>query len=131
MHAKPKRILLIEDNRAQAFFIKDMLKRYQGFQSDVIHVELLAAGLQLLEGCPMDLVLLDLSLPDSKESIVDTVRAVRAQCPSVPVLVITNADARENRVEALKAGAGDYLIKPELTVESLGHAVEKQLKGRE
>lgn len=123
METETKRILLIEDNLGEAFFIKDMLKRLREIECKVTHVTRLEEGIARLEGCQMDLVLLDLKLPDAGSRGAETVRALSARCPNVPIVVLTNVDAREERVEVLKAGARDFLAKPALSAESLGRAV--------
>ena len=72
MDDKTKNILLVEDNPGDARLIKEYLRDFSRIPSILNHVETLQAGLEFLEGNPIDVVLVDLGLPDSQglESLV-------------------------------------------------------------
>lgn len=123
---KPKHILLIEDHPGQAFLIRDMLKRFEEMRFDVEIADRLTTGVKRVERGGVDLVVLDLGLPDS--SGVETVRALHEKCPGVPVLVVTNQDPHGTAPEAIYSGAGDYLVKWSLTPETLGRAIARRLQ---
>ena len=76
-------------------------------------VDLVASGQEGLIAArehPYDVMVLDLMLPDM--SGIDVVRELRAEKHTIPILLLTAATAVETRVEALDAGADDYLTKP-------------------
>ena len=77
-----------------------------------------------LSGRP-DAILLDLSLPDS--SGLDTVRAMRAAASDVPIVVLTGNDEHHLALDALEAGAQDYLVKGQFDQEMLGRALHYAL----
>jgi two-component system, OmpR family, response regulator len=100
-------ILIVEDNRHLASSLTQGLCE-QGLQARAVHRG--ADAITLLETMSIDLVVLDLGLPD-----IDGL-AVLEQCRRrgnhAPVLVLTARDAVEMRVAALEAGADDYMVKP-------------------
>jgi DNA-binding response OmpR family regulator len=103
----PPGILLVEDTAALA----DSLARGLGEAGLVIRIAGTGheAEAALAEMCP-DLVVLDLGLPDVDG--VEWLTRARARGSLVPILVLTARDAVKSRVQALDAGADDYLVKP-------------------
>ncbi len=87
----------------------------------------LAAGLEILSSDHVDLVLLDLSLPDSDG--YDTFHNLRQAAPSVPVIVLTGFEDDEMAERAVRHGAQDFLAKsdmsPSLLVRSIRYALER------
>ncbi len=101
------RLLLIEDDPAIA---RELKLRWQDGPWLVTHAcRLDAADAALVTGA-CDLILLDLGMPDG-DGIV-WLRAFRARDPRTPVMVLTARDRVAERVEGLRAGADDYLVKP-------------------
>jgi DNA-binding response OmpR family regulator len=101
------RVLVVEDTAALA----ESLAR--GLGEEGFEVERAARGrdaLELLARSPVDVVVLDLGLPDLDG--VQVLERLRAGGDVVPVLVLTARDAVESRVQALDAGADDYVVKP-------------------
>jgi two-component system response regulator PilR (NtrC family) len=84
----------------------------------------LATAMQLLQSGRYDLCLTDMRLPDGEG--LELVRHIGAQCPELPVAVITAFGSTENAVAALKAGAFDYVTKP-LSLEQLRALVKSAL----
>jgi CheY-like chemotaxis protein len=76
-------ILLIEDNPGDGRLIQEFLADAQGIQFDLVRAERFSAGLKRLERGGIDVVLLDLALPDSRG--LETFRQVRGHVPDVPV----------------------------------------------
>ncbi len=122
------RVLLVEDDRANARLIMEMLKEVPESPFILQHAERLAGGLALLDAGEIDVVLLDLMLPDSMR--LDTVRTVVEQFPQVPIVVLTTLHDVETGIEAVQAGAQDYLFKGEvdsaLLARSLKYAMERK-----
>jgi len=122
-----KRVLLIEDNPDDALLIREALAEAGEAPLALEHLDRLSAGLERLAQGGIDLVLLDLSLPDSHG--LDTLATVNARAPSVPVVVLTGRDDAELATQALRLGAQDYLVKGQtdsnLLERSLRYAVER------
>jgi signal transduction histidine kinase len=105
-------VLLIEDNEDDACLIREMLleKQEVGFQLE--WVDRLGSGLTRLAQGKVDLVLLDLSLPDSHG--LETLEKIQAQAPDVPIVVLTGLDDETIANQAVQRGAQDYLVKGRL-----------------
>jgi signal transduction histidine kinase len=117
----------VEDNLSYAKLLKHGLRGDRSGNMDVQHAQRLAAALECLEQMPIDVAVVDLSLPDS--SGCDTFRALRSAAPQVPIVVLTGLDDAHLALELLKQGAQDYLLKhevePKLLVRSLRYAMER------
>jgi two-component system, cell cycle sensor histidine kinase and response regulator CckA len=108
------RLLLVEDNTAEVRLLQELLR---GLQIEVLPVQRLASALTQLETQNFDAILLDLTLPDSVG--LDSLDQVMQQAPRVPIVVLTNTNDSELAIEAVRRGAQDYLIKRQITRESL------------
>ncbi|MGD8743264.1 MAG: response regulator [Granulosicoccaceae bacterium] len=109
MQSDQIRILLVEDNPADARLVQLALADSQGVSFVVTHFERLNEALQHNNADSVDAVLLDLSLPDSHG--LETVKQLRAEWPAVPIVVLSGDMDEGLAVEAVKAGAQDYLVK--------------------
>ena len=117
----PLRVLLIEDNPGDARLIRETLKDIKDFRFTLEHVDLLAEGLKRLASEKPDVLLLDLSLPDSAG--LDTVAKVRQQAPGLPVVVLTGLEDENTGIKAVKIGAQDFLVKGQADGALLGRAL--------
>ena len=118
----PRHILLVEDNPIDARITQRALETAAAGEDWTVrwvsHLgEVPAAG----ETGPVDLVLLDLSLPDSFG--MATLRGLRERLPDVPVVLLTALDPAEIEEHALAAGAQDFLAKDEITPRTLRRAI--------
>jgi len=122
------RILLIEDNAAEAALIEELLAEVNNAPFELIAVKRLAQGLEYLNAEDLDVVLLDLSLPDSMG--LETVVQVKTQAADIPIVVLTALNDGAVALEALREGAQDYLIKGnfegDLLVRAIRYAIERQ-----
>ncbi|NLW85252.1 MAG: response regulator [Planctomycetes bacterium] len=122
------KVLLIEDNLGDARLLRESLKEQGQSDLEVIHVERLADGLSLLNNQPFDVVLLDLSLPDS--SGLGTVKRVIEWAPDAPIVVLTGAYDDTLGMDAVRLGAQDYLMKGQapgtLLVRAIRYATERK-----
>jgi len=130
MVPEPIRVLLIEDNPSDVELIREYLSDVQPVQIELEHFEHLSgglAGLARLSQCLPDVVLLDLNLPDSEG--LDTFQRLHADQPNVPVVVLTVLDVDGLGLQALGAGAEDYLpkseLRPRLLVRTIQYAIER------
>ncbi len=122
------KILFIEDNPADALLVKKLLGKITTEKFDLVETELIEEGLNYLKKGDFDLVLLDLSLPDSWG--LNSVKEVKQIAPKIPIIVLTGIEERVNALAALREGAQDYLIKgsisADLLVKSIHYAIERQ-----
>lgn len=117
-------ILLVDDSSSFARTIRAMMSLCP-LQTRFTEAQYLAKALKLLEQQKFDLVLLDLTLPDSFG--LDTLRALR-QSTSTPVIVLTGVDDEQNALEALKLGAEDYLLKGDINSHQLNRSISYALE---
>jgi len=121
-------VLLIEDNPADALLIQAMLAEPSSARFEVTPAATLGKGLESLARGTFDVVLLDLSLPDSFG--LETFDIVRAQAATMPILVMSGLDDENAAVSAVHSGAQDYLVKgsvdSHLLARSLRYAIERK-----
>jgi DNA-binding response OmpR family regulator len=129
----PIRVLLVEDSPALADLIQEVLAERRGsgltnLAFQVVHAGRLTSALAHLESGDIDVVLLDLTLPDSQG--LDTLIKTHAHAPGVPVVVLSALDDEELAAAAVRHGAQDYLVKGEMPLElvarSLRYAIERR-----
>jgi two-component system cell cycle response regulator len=115
------RILLIEDNPGDARLIRALLAEADASGFHLEHAEQLAAGLERLALGGIDVVLLDLYLPDSRG--LDTFTQLHAHAPDVPIVILTGLDDEALGRIAAREGAQDYLLKGQAPSAALARAV--------
>src|SRR3990172_7702897 len=118
---KRMRVLLIEDNEDAVHLIQDALMEATAARFDLARAKSLAIGLQHLSEGGIDVVLLDLSLPDSQG--LETIHLVHAHRPEIPIVVLTGIEDDTLAVEAVQAGAQDYLVKGQINGNLLVRAI--------
>ncbi|MEA2164387.1 MAG: hypothetical protein QOK37_2514 [Thermoanaerobaculia bacterium] len=120
----PLRVLLIEDSPIDAHLIRSIL-RSTSFQ--LTTVDRLSEGLAVLRSSAIDVVLLDLNLPDSSGS--ETLQRILEQTSGIAIVVLTGNDDEHTALDAVALGAQDYLIKGsangETIVRSIRYAYER------
>jgi signal transduction histidine kinase len=121
-------VLLVEDNSGDALLLREMFKKEKPGSFQLTHVSSLGEALVLLAKGGMDIVLLDLGLPDGHG--LDTVRRAHAVAPEIPLIVLTGLEDEALVAEAMKEGAQDYLIKGQIEnralPRALRHSIERQ-----
>src|SRR5262245_18975337 len=125
MESSLVRILLVEDSPDDAALVRRKLEREtgEGSRFRIQHCTTLQEGLDQIGKREVDVVLLDLHLPDSHG--LETVARVRDLDASVPIVVFTMAGDEETAMGALRAGAQDYLVKDEL---GMGPALPRAIR---
>jgi signal transduction histidine kinase len=121
-------ILLVEDQATEAARIRTMIATHSVEAWEVVHSPTLAAAERLLEERAFALVLLDLSIPDSRG--LATLERLRARLPDTAVVVFTGMSDEEIGLEALRAGAQDYLAKDRVDGPTLVRAIRYALERR-
>ncbi|MBV9864204.1 MAG: diguanylate cyclase [Abitibacteriaceae bacterium] len=121
------RLLSVEDNPGDARLLRAYLADAGATQFEFLCVERLAEALERVANEAIDVLLVDLSLPDGHG--LDNVRRLRAIAAHVPIIVLTGNDDESLAVEALQAGAQDYIVKGDLDskllVRSIRYAMER------
>jgi len=115
------RALLVEDNPADAYLEKRALRNILPVAFDVYCADRLEDALKLLREIRFDVVLLDLGLPESGG--LDTLQRVRAAEDSVAIVVLTGVADEATSLQALDRGAQDFLLKSEVTPETLHRTI--------
>jgi len=127
MTAAPVRLLLLEDNRADAELLQAALAEFAPGGFAITHVERLADALARIQTGQFDALLSDLGLSDSTG--LATVQAITARAPALPLVVLTGFDDDELGRAAIRHGAQDYLVKGEpsgaLMGRTLRYAIER------
>jgi CheY-like chemotaxis protein len=122
------RLLVVEDNPADADFIHELLPQGRPLNFQIESVPRLSKALTRLERKDIDLVLLDLGLPDSQG--LQTFHTLRKAAPDIPVIVLTGNNDQELAVAAVRDGAQDYLVKGridgDLLVRAARYALERE-----
>ena len=119
-------VLLIEDNPGDARLIEEMLRENPATPFRLSRADRLARGLELLSLKETELVLLDLSLPDSQG--LETFSKVYAHSPKVPIIVLSGNDDQTLALFAVKSGAQDYLVKGKIDRELLLRAMQYSIE---
>ena len=114
------RVLMIEDDHGDAFLVSELL-REEAAPVDVRRAQSLTEGLELLRSEPFDCVLLDLGLPDA--SGLAALERLREAAPHVAHLVLTGDRDDQRGIEAVAAGAQDYLVKGSVDGDGLRRAI--------
>jgi PAS domain S-box-containing protein len=131
--ADPVRILFVEDNPAEARLLIELLRDVPGFAFESARVDRLAPALDRLVDPDLDVVLLDLNLPDSDG--LGTLDAVLAANREAAVVVLTGLDDEIVGEEAIRRGAQDYLLKGAvdgpLLVRAIRYAQERKARENE
>jgi CheY-like chemotaxis protein len=103
----PLQILLAEDNPGDARLVREALTESKADQFELIHCTRLREGLERLQSGSIDVVLLDLGLPDSID--LQTLIRAHADMPTIHIIVLTGTDDEELGISAVRMGAQGYL----------------------
>jgi diguanylate cyclase (GGDEF)-like protein len=121
MSPKLKTLLLVEDNLGDARLIREMLNEPNSLNTELTQLESMTAAETHLAKHAVDVILLDLGLPDAQG--LEAIRRAHAAAPGVPLVVLTGLDDESLAVQALQLGVQDYLIKGQIDARGLLRAV--------
>lgn len=115
------RILLVEDNPADARLIREYFSESSDTSFVISAGDSIAAAIDLLSQETFDVILLDLSLPDSHG--LETLHQMHAHSSELPIIVLTGLDDDELALSAMRHGAQDYLLKGKFDFHLLNRAI--------
>ncbi len=128
MKKKPLQVLLVEDNAGDARLLREMFSKETAGSFELSHLTHMRDAEARLAKGGIDIVLLDMGLPDGHG--LETLRRARAAAPEVVMIVMTGLEDEALAAEAMKEGAQDYLIKGQIEnralPRALRHAIERQ-----
>jgi PAS domain S-box-containing protein len=128
MNGKPIRVLLVEDDAGDARLFQAMLAREAPDEFHLTRVGRLAEALGRLQSHVYEIILSDLGLPDSQG--LPTFLSLKAQAPTLPIVVLSGFEDQDFAVKAMQEGAQDYLVKGQvdgqLLARSLRYAFERK-----
>jgi len=121
------KVLLIEHDSGFARYVGEMLGQARDFSAEVLSAQHLRDGVSALVADHFDVVVMDMSVPDGAG--LANVSLLRAEAPQVPIIVAGDSDDETVALEAVHAGAQDYLVKGQLAPgwleRSLRYAIER------
>ncbi|MCX6992814.1 MAG: response regulator [Kiritimatiellaeota bacterium] len=126
MTTKTSKVLLIEDDPADAQLIMEILREEPENAMEILHMSNLARGLETLERGGIDVVLLDLTLPDSSGH--NTFAMLAKHVPTMPVIVLTGMDDKEMAIRIVQEGAQDYLVKSLVDYTMLARSIRYSIE---
>jgi len=121
VNSPPIKVLLIEDDAECADAMREMLSQEKSPSFEVECAKKLQTGLERFSKGGLDVVLLDLNLPDSQG--LDTLVKVQPQAKDIPIIVITGQADETLALEALRKGAQEYLVKGEVHGKMLSRVI--------
>jgi CheY-like chemotaxis protein len=121
MDERPISVLLVEDNPADARLIREVLEEGDASDIQLEHETRLKAALERLDHGGLDVVLLDLGLPDSQG--IETFKQARRHAPHVPIVVLTGRRDEELAAQTLLGGGQEFLNKGALDLCALSTAI--------
>ena len=130
MDSNAIKILLVEDNPGDARLLQEIFKEGKTAKFEIVLVDKISEAIRTLTEKDFDVILLDLSLPDSKG--IDTFRKISKEKPQIPVVLLTGLDDEALAVKLVQEGAQDYLVKGQINnkilLRSVRYAVERNYK---
>jgi DNA-binding NarL/FixJ family response regulator len=110
-------VLLVEDNPGDARLFRESLAESRGVAWEVEYAGLLSSALHRLEQSGIDVVALDLGLPDAQGT--EAVARLRERAPDIPIVVLTGVSDEAVGMRAMQQGAEDYLVKGQVASDRL------------
>lgn len=120
------KILIIEDNPGDVRLISIYLKEFFGDKYSFSTSDYLWKSLELLSENTFDVIILDLSLPDS--SGLDTFKKIYEHSPKIPIIVLTGLEDESVGINAMKLGAQDFLVKGIIKGKELSRSINYSIE---
>ncbi|MFC1744641.1 PAS domain S-box protein [Candidatus Riflebacteria bacterium] len=122
---KPIRVLLVEDDPDDINTIKELLQKKEGKVFEIEQVERLATAIKRISSGNIDVILLDLTLPDC--SGFDSFTRIHKLDENIPIVILSSSESRKFDVEILHEGVHNFLFKEEIDADSLEQNIEEAL----
>lgn len=119
-------ILLIEDNKSDAGLFQVYLREAFGNVFKLFTADYLHKGLELIASTRFDIIIIDLTLPDSGG--VETFKSVYRAAPEIPIIVLTGLEDESMGITTVKLGAQDFLIKGKLSGKTLRRSINYSIE---
>jgi diguanylate cyclase (GGDEF)-like protein/PAS domain S-box-containing protein len=120
-------VLMVEDNPGDARLIRTLLDRTALKPLHLTAVDRVSRAVEFLSANgangKVDVVLLDVCLPDTRAASLDSLTRIKAAAPDLPVILLTGVDDEDFAVRAVREGAQDYLVKREIDAGLLGRSI--------
>ncbi|MGH7892057.1 MAG: response regulator, partial [Thermodesulfobacteriota bacterium] len=126
MSPRPIKTLLVEDNDSYRRLVAKMLGGAGDISFEIEYADTLARGIEVLGEDGIELVLLDLQLPDSEG--LGSFAELHERYPVIPIIVLTGMSDESLALKAVQLGAQDYLIKGEVDVNQLKRSIKYALE---
>jgi CheY-like chemotaxis protein len=127
------KVLLIEDDEADLFLVQEILARYAEHSNmgsyELDHAANLSDGIAKLQSGAPQVILLDLTLPDSHG--LESLQKIRSLHPDIPVVILSNTADERVSVEAVRNGAQDFLVKGQVEAMRLSRIMRFAMARRE
>src|SRR5437016_11372982 len=127
MNEQFTKLLLVEDNYGDVRLIQEVITQTRTAQFALVHAERLSDAFQRLQEEHFDVILTDLSLPDSYG--LQTLTQLSTQSPETPIIVLTGLDDEALAIKAMQEGTQDYLVKGQidsnLLIRAIRYAIER------
>lgn len=124
--AEPYQLLVVEDNPGDYVLLEEYLRLSRLPLQNLYHSTNLKHAIEIADATPVDLILLDLTLPDSTGT--DSVMSLDHKYPNTPIVVFSGLSTLEIAIESISLGAQDYLIKGEFDERLLTKAVQYSIE---
>jgi diguanylate cyclase (GGDEF)-like protein/PAS domain S-box-containing protein len=133
---RPIQILLVEDSRADADLVRRLLTKAPFGPFRLTTVDRIAKAQELLSAspdahAPIDVILLDVSLPDSVHCSLDSLSRIKAQAPEIPIVLLTGVEDEDLATAAVRLGAQDYLQKRQIESSLLGRSIRYAIERKQ
>ncbi|MBI4313596.1 MAG: response regulator [Candidatus Omnitrophica bacterium] len=115
------KVLLVEDDPEDVKLLRRILIKADTTEIELETVSQVSAGRERLALGGIDLVILDLMLPDSQG--LDTLSSIQQSAPAVPIVILTGLDDEEIGLTAVRQGAQDYIVKSRISAENFPRAI--------
>ncbi len=116
-------VLLVEDNEDDVFLLSMILNKSAPGEFEIRSAEMLSDALRIIGDGAADVVVTDLSLPDSDG--LGVIRKIRERAPHMPIVVMSGLEDDRMAAEARREGAYDYLVKGHVEPEELVRTVRR------
>ena len=125
-HLKTIKLLLIEDDPADAELLRNVLSKLSYMTVDLVCTNSLSNAYAILDTLAIDVIISDLGLPDSQG--LETLIKISEKFTEVPIIILTGDDDEELALGALKAGAQDYLVKGQIDINVLYRSIRYSIE---